>query len=149
MVMPWAHRNLAQITQMERIAGRDLNKVREIARQYAVSMQHLHENGIVHCDGKQRNVVRIGKHIKLIDLDASSRIGHPCSFKFSEAYVPPEYMQVLLPTRTDGRPHEGHPVIQATVAMDVWVFGVVLFELASGVDLFPKDVNDDSIVSRF
>ena len=73
---------------------------------------------------------------------------------------------VLLPTRIDGRPSEIQDRIvadqsQAThdsldclllmfvfVCKDTWMWGVVLFEMCSGYDLFAKDMSDDTIVSE-
>ena len=65
-------------------------------------------------------------------------------------YVPPEWQQLLLPTRTEasgGKPAAGQPSIIATAEQDVWQFGVLSFELCAGQELFPKDLNDDIITT--
>ncbi|HLU71257.1 MAG TPA: tetratricopeptide repeat protein [Nonomuraea sp.] len=46
---------------------------REILRAFA----YLHENGLVYCDLKPANVIRVGRQLKLIDLGAVQRIGSP------------------------------------------------------------------------
>jgi len=83
---------------------------------------------------------------KLIDLDSAVPIGADLSGKYSEAYIPPEYAKVLLPTRSDGRPVDGQPVMKSSIAHDVWSFGMILFELCSGAELFPRDLNDDTLL---
>ena len=88
----------------------------------------------------------------LIDLDAGAQIGHERKggdgiVKYSEAAVPPEWQALLYPDRTDGLPRAGQPTITAWCQQDIWQFGVLLFGLCTGVDLFPKDVNDDTIAT--
>ncbi|MDF2709133.1 MAG: hypothetical protein K0R62_4785 [Nonomuraea muscovyensis] len=46
---------------------------REILRAFA----YLHEHGLVYCDLKPANVIRVGRRLKLIDLGAVQRIGSP------------------------------------------------------------------------
>ena len=46
--------------------------------------------------------------------------GAQTSHKFSEGWIPPEYMKVLLPCRTTGLPVEGHPTITASPKIDIW-----------------------------
>lgn len=46
---------------------------REILRAFA----YLHEQGLVYCDLKPANVIRVGRQLKLIDLGAVQRIGSP------------------------------------------------------------------------
>ena len=38
--------------------------------------------------------------------------------------------------------------MEAVASHDVWAFGVVLYEMCAGQDLFPKDINDDTIAAR-
>ena len=45
----------------------DLNAVRAQAQQVAESIDPLHNRGIVHCDLKLLNIVRIGRRLRLID----------------------------------------------------------------------------------
>jgi hypothetical protein len=68
-------------------------------------------------------VIRYGGKYRLIDLDATARIEEDYGDKFSEAYLPPERMQLLLPQRKDGRPQPGQPTMRAAVVHDVWQFG--------------------------
>ena len=105
----------------------------------AQCIQHLHNHAcLLHGDIKPRNIARVGQIWKLIDLDASAKIGVLRPEKYSEAYVPPELQRALLPTRESGRPVRGQETIVAAPEQDVWSLGVVLFELCAGADLFQK-----------
>jgi len=78
-------------TLKERIAGRGMEQVRGVSMQVIRALGHLHEHGRVHADVKPLNIMRVGGgDIKLIDLDASSRIGEAVCCKWSSAYLPPE-----------------------------------------------------------
>jgi hypothetical protein len=68
--------------------------------------------------------------ILLIDLDASATIGEYAGLKFSSGYVPPELLVEQAGIVTF------RPSIPASSSFDMWSFGVVLFELFSGVKLF-------------
>jgi serine/threonine protein kinase len=101
IVMPCADRNMDTIFRSERP---DLNTVRAHAQQVAESIQHLHDQGIVHGDLKLLNIVRIGHRLCLIDLDACSKFNKPsdetlhkffASSKFSSATLPPEFIHPL------------------------------------------------------
>ena len=84
-------------------------------------MQHMHEHQLVHGDCKPKNCMRrrrkeLGEartEWMLIDLDAVVCEGEATGLKYSEAYIPPEYMEQLIEHRTAsrGRPAEGHPTI--------------------------------------
>jgi len=83
---------------------------------------------------------------QLIDLDACAEIGKEVSGKYSEAYIPPEYAKILLPTRIDGKPAKDQPTITACPSFDIWSFGLVLFELCAAVPLFMRDMSDDTLL---
>ena len=42
--------------------------------------------------------------------------------------------------------HEFDEELRCTPALDAWSFGVILYELCTGRNLFPQDLNDDSMV---
>ena len=100
-------------------------------------------------DAKQKNFLRNQNgDWRITDFDATALIGKPTCFKYSEAYIPPEYMVELLPQREMLGPQitEGHATIIAHPSFDMWELGTVLFELFTGASLFAKDVNDDCCV---
>ncbi|GBG24858.1 Protein kinase, putative [Hondaea fermentalgiana] len=88
---------------------------------------------------------------QLIDLDASAEISsveHPnerklLTGKMSTGYVAPEVARWEF---RDGT--EGGVAPEAVPAIDVWGFGVVLFQLLSGTKLFMVDESDDNIIAN-
>jgi hypothetical protein len=156
-VMPAADRNLQSIIANEAIAGQDWDRIRFIAIDILNAMDHFHKQGIVHCDIKPLNIMRIDNKIKLIDLDASAKIDEAfIGFKYSSAYIPPEMIFF------DGKHYKvkaydvdsaGHPIVhglpyqlvKAHPSQDVWEFGIVLYELCTGVKVFIAN-NQDNII---
>lgn len=51
-----ANKNLNQIFDSERIAGRAWDEIRGIALQISRAVQHLHQQGLVHGDLKPLNI---------------------------------------------------------------------------------------------
>jgi serine/threonine protein kinase len=74
--MPLAERSLEHIISAERIAGRELDKIRYFAKDIGKALAYLHQDRqLVHADFKPRNIVRIGGDWKLIDFDAAVQVG--------------------------------------------------------------------------
>jgi len=146
--MPMGERNLADVMSTERLAGGCPIEVRNILLQVGEALSYMHERaGRVHGDLNPKNVMRYEERYHLIDLDASEDIGEAYGEKYSEAYLPPERWQRILPTMVDrlSRVTSGQR-LQAAITHDVWQFGVVMYEICSGQDLFLKD-QDDKIVN--
>ena len=81
------------------------------------------------------NIVLQGKAVKLIDFDAAADYGEPCHLKYSSSFGPPQLAQRLL-EYGDGRPEQWpafcatlEPRMLASVATDMWGFGVLLYRL--------------------
>lgn len=134
-VMEAAQRNLMIVIAQERL---DIDDVRNIMGQIALCLQHLHQNGRIHGDFKPLNAVRMrdGRTWKLIDLDACVSIGSlvGSKSKISTAYAPPECID-----NPNGVP--------ASIAFDMWSFGVVLFHMLTGKSLFHSN-NDDNLANN-
>ncbi|MGI5270133.1 tetratricopeptide repeat protein [Nonomuraea sp. CA-218870] len=73
---------------MEYVGGQSLHELRRqgplplretlmYGREILRALAYLHENGLVYCDLKPANVIRVGRRLKLIDLGAVQRIGSP------------------------------------------------------------------------
>lgn len=157
-VMPAADRNLATIISSERIAGKDWPQVKLATLHIARALAHVHEKGFIHGDIKPLNIMRIDNRYKLIDFDAGAPIGVGYSgSKFSSAYAPPEMIFEAAPDRflvkhvslsdpltlnaqIEYLPYE---LLKASPAHDIWAFGVVLYELCSGIKLFLTDDEDN------
>ena len=89
LVMPAADRNLRSIMDNERITNTFV--IKDMFRQILDCVNFMHYRGLIHCDLKPRNIVRILLRLKLIDLDASAQIGKQYAWsKHSSAYMPPE-----------------------------------------------------------
>jgi serine/threonine protein kinase len=96
LVFPAGDRSLSAVIDHERESRDWEAEVRKCARALAEGLAHLHARGLIHGDVKPRNIVRIGRHnqYKLIDLDASTRIGDAVGIKTSTALAPPELLVV-------------------------------------------------------
>ncbi|NUR93509.1 MAG: protein kinase, partial [Nonomuraea sp.] len=73
---------------MEYVGGQSLHELRRqgpiplretlmYGREILRAFSYLHEQGLVYCDLKPANVIRVGKRLKLIDLGAVQRVGSP------------------------------------------------------------------------
>ena len=69
IVMPLADRNLAEIIASERLATEPLDVIRSSGEQLLRLLDDMHEAGVVHGDVKPKNVVRVDRELRLIDLD--------------------------------------------------------------------------------
>ncbi|MFG1702564.1 tetratricopeptide repeat protein [Nonomuraea sp. M3C6] len=73
---------------MEYVGGQSLHELRRqgplplreallYGREILQAFGYLHEHGLVYCDLKPANVIRVGKRLKLIDLGAVQPVGSP------------------------------------------------------------------------
>jgi serine/threonine protein kinase len=92
--MSCADRDLDAIFRSERPSH---IKIRDIAKDIADAIAHVHKNGMIHGDVKLLNAVRVGTRLRLIDFDASITIGKEYfgGAKFSSGILPPEMIAEL------------------------------------------------------
>ena len=102
IIMPAADRSLETIYRSERP---DMAHVKLMMKEVAEDVQYCHENGIIHCDLKMANIIRVNGRMKLTDFDAACKIGpseNPADNfaggKFSSGVLPPEMFHNLKGT---------------------------------------------------
>jgi len=143
LVMVQGEKTLFDTLRRENFAGRDVAAVQKIAKNAAEALYFMNSNGFIHGDFKPRNLVKIHStethNWRLIDLDSSIKHGNPAGIKASSGYAPPELAKFLFGGM------DFQPI--AAESYDVWSFGLVFFELTTGVQLFTSlDSPHDDII---
>ena len=142
LVMEAGDRNLMSVLLQERVT---LDYGMRALKQLALSLGHLHDRGLVHCDFKPLNAVRVGaaQTWQLIDFDATVKVGGCAGAKSSTGYCPPELLHrgggevgvrawVLEPGGSGGGapvPKGDYELLRAAPTFDVWSLGAVAFHL--------------------
>ena len=84
--------------------------------------------------------------MEIIDFDVFCQLDHPFGGKPpSSGYCPPEMARVLLRAMNDQGEVNGEKLAEykASIAYDLWSFGVVLYQLCFGRPLWLTDINDN------
>lgn len=156
LVMCRAELNLLEAIQNERLASEPLPALQQIAYQLGASIGQLHDAGLVHGDIKPRNICRFGTRYRLIDFDKAFEVGtvDPTVGQSSTAYAAPELVQYIYRHSKASGSSECHadaaaaaeaaggadvkakPVDLTPEQVDIWSFGVTLFEMCAGAPLF-------------
>ena len=118
-----------------------LDEALDTARQVAEALEAAHAQGIVHRDLKPANIRRrrdgmikvldfgLAKHVAPVaDAPSATRAG---VIRGTPAYMSPEQAR-------------GDPIDSRA---DIWSFGVVIFEMLSGVKPFARDTTAETLVS--
>lgn len=169
LVMERGDRNLFEIISNERLSTEPLSVIRLTALKIARGLEALHQIHVVHGDVKPRNIVRSNEGaFKLIDFDMAFRVDKnlaALSIKYSDyhaiadklvstsAYVSPElvsWSDSIIASQPQERPDSPPPIPITTAKhgfkVDIWSYGVLLFELATGTPLL-KNTYDRAIGS--
>lgn len=99
--------------------------IRSISKSFIAVIAMLHAKGLVHLDIKPENMMRAGKHWKLIDVDGCTQIGqkiniNDSTISFSPCYCAPEWANFLI---------EDAEYLKVTAGLDVWSVAISLLEL--------------------
>eukprot|EP01017_Pseudomicrothorax_dubius_P016776 TRINITY_DN1898_c0_g1_i1.p1 TRINITY_DN1898_c0_g1~~TRINITY_DN1898_c0_g1_i1.p1 ORF type:complete len:404 (-),score=59.67 TRINITY_DN1898_c0_g1_i1:58-1269(-) len=125
--------NLYDFLKANRFRGLSLGLVRRIGIQILQALVFLKKHRIVHCDLKPENILlkspdRSG--VKVVDLGSSCFENEKLyTYIQSRYYRSPE---VILGFSYD-------------MAIDVWSFGCIMFELSTGFPLFPGESEKDQL----
>ena len=113
-----------------------------IARQIAEALEYAHETGIVHRDLKPANVkLRPDGVVKVLDFGLAQAIDPKEAFtgmatRTGDIIGTPAYM---APEQTSGTPVDRRA--------DIWAFGVVLFELLAGNQLYARETTLETLAA--
>ena len=111
-----------------------LKQINKVAKGILYGLAHLHENGVVHRDIKPQNLLlskRNGEWIaKIADFGLAKRIEHQ-SAASSQLLGTMEYM---APEQFDPRKYGINGKLSTNV--DLWSFGVILYEMFTGEPAF-------------
>eukprot|EP00924_Labyrinthula_sp_SR-Ha-C_P004770 maker-scaffold_1-snap-gene-11.34-mRNA-1 protein AED:0.32 eAED:0.34 QI:58/0/0.5/1/0/0/2/0/1223 len=146
-VFPLLGKSLFDVIQSEQNFVSSINSIRHIASNAADSLYQLHSHGFIHGDFKPRNFLKHEKgNWMLIDFDNCFSKGEPVfdntlHTKFSSAYCAPEIAKHIFCYTSEAEKKR----VVADEALDIFAFGVVLFELCTGISLFPSRLLSDNI----
>jgi eukaryotic-like serine/threonine-protein kinase len=142
---------------MEIVEGEDLSQriargaipideALRIARQIAEALEAAHEQGIIHRDLKPANIkVRRDGVVKVLDFGLAKALALAADDAPTVTAIPTEVGGVMgTPAYMSPEQARGEA---AGREADIWSFGVVLYELLTGVSLFGRRTTADTLAS--
>jgi len=107
-------------------------------KRIGISLLHMHEHGLIHCDFGTHNIGKFGSRWKLLGVGGSVPIGEPTDPNRG-FYHPPESIVVENKRVPIGKKNISACVvaIPAKTTYDIWAYGVVVYEAIARVPLSP------------
>ena len=129
-----------------------LEEALAIAQQIAEAVAYAHEKGVTHRDLKPANIkITPEGNVKVLDFGLAKVLEGPKNLDSDLSQSPtggnPTTLEgVILGTAAYMSPEQakGKPVDKRA---DIWAFGVVLYELLTGVHLFQRDTMSDTLAA--
>jgi ankyrin repeat protein len=107
-------------------------------KRLGISLLHMHEHGLVHCDFGTHNIGKFGSRWKLLGVGGSVPIGKATNPNRG-FYHPPESIVVENKRAAIGKKSVNAVVVSipTRATYDIWAYGVVFYEAIAGVPLSP------------
>ncbi|KAG1669912.1 hypothetical protein FOA52_002438 [Chlamydomonas sp. UWO 241] len=131
--------------QHDRFAGIQWSLVKKIGEDVLHAMAHMHSKKLVHKGIKPLNVMAVNSSWLVIDLDVARKIGEAYGDKAPRSgHCSPEMAKAMLAALAGGGGAVGALYsVFASIAGDLWSFGVVLFFMAAACQLLLTDLDDN------
>jgi len=114
-----------------------------IARQIASALDSAHRRGIVHRDLKPSNIaITPDNRVKLLDFGIAKALEPDDAGAAAAPTLTGAYIRVGTPSYMSPEQARGEPVDQRA---DIWAFGCVVYEMATGRRAFPGDTAADAL----
>ncbi len=107
-------------------------------KRIGISLLHMHEHGVIHCDFGTHNIGKFGSRWKLLGVGGSVPIGEPTDPNRG-FYHPPEAIVVENKRVSIGKKNCTADIISvpAHPTYDIWAYGIVVYEAIAGIPLSP------------
>jgi hypothetical protein len=107
-------------------------------KRMGISLLHMHEHGLIHCDFGTHNIGKFGSRWKLLGIGGSVAMGEPTDPNRG-FYHAPESIVVDQKRVPIGKKNMSASVVSipAQTTYDIWAYGVVVYEAVAQVPLSP------------